>query len=234
MNKRAFILLVCFAVTSLGYAQLQTTVNANNNNLGALATYGPDGANIGATSLVLNPTIPIEGSVYLFDTWRNNGVFLTNKDKQLLIRNLNFNIDLGTFESQIAKDTIFTFTFDNIKRVFVNSREFKAIFKPSTGLYTVYEVIYEGEDFAILKKYRITIKKGAENNPMVNRKTKFITMDEYFLEQGEQLSKFRLKKKTVLKLSGDRASEMQAYAKENKLSFKNELDVNRMLTYFLD
>ena len=78
-------------------AQLQTTVNANNNNLGALATYGPDGANIGNTSLVINPPENIEGSLYLFDDWDNKGVFVTTVDRKLLIRNINFNIDFCRF-----------------------------------------------------------------------------------------------------------------------------------------
>ena len=233
MKKQVIILLICCLVGSVGFAQLQTTVNANNNNLGALATYGPDGANIGSTSLIINPPKPIQGSLHLFDTWKNNGIFVTKEDKQLLIRNINFNVDLGTFESQISKDSVFTFSFDNIKNVYVNSREFKAIFKPATGLYSVYEVIYGGSDFSILKQYRIEVKEGSDN-PMVNRQSKYITSSEYFIEQNDRISKFKLKKRNILALVGNKASEMETFARKNNLSFKKELDVNRILSYFLD
>lgn len=233
MKKKTFlVLLSCFLCQS-GFAQLQTTVNANNNNLGALATYGPDGANIGASSTVINPPEQIDGSLHLFESWNNKGVFKTKEGKQLLIRNINFNVDLNTFESEISKDTVFTFSFDNIERVFVNSREFKAVFKPATGLYKVYEVIFSNTDFSILKEYYIEIKKGS-SNPMINRRSKYVTQSEYYLEEGKRLSKFKLKKKNILKLVGDKAGEMLAFAKENRLSFKNELDVNRMLNYFTD
>ena len=97
----------------------------------------------------------------------------------------------------------------------------------------MYEVIYGGTDFAILKRYRIDVKEGSDN-PMVNRQSKYITMSEYFVQKGERLTSFKLKKRFVLNLVGNKASEMEAYARKNNLSFKKELDVNRILSYFLD
>lgn len=213
-------------------AQLQTTVNANNNNLGALATYGPDGANIGSTSLVINPPENIEGSLYLFEDWNNNGVFVTTVDRKLLIRNINFNIDYGVFESQISNDTVFTFGFDNVSRVFVNSREFKARFIPAKGLYDVYEVIFENDNFALLKKYYIEIREGSDN-PMVNRKNRYVTRSNYYIEQNDALKLFKFKKKNLLNLAGDKADEIEAYAKKYRLSFKKEIDVSRMFSFHL-
>ena len=54
--KKLMIVLVSFIFTGYGYAQ---AVNPNNNTLGALATYGPDGANIGGSTIVRNPPRPI-------------------------------------------------------------------------------------------------------------------------------------------------------------------------------
>ena len=230
--KTIFTLSLLLSFVPVTQAQLQTTVNANNNNLGALATYGPDGANIGSTSIVINPPENIEGSLYLFEEWNNKGVFVTTADRKLLIRNINFNIDYGTFESQISKDTVFTFSFDNISRVFVNSREFKARFIPSKGLYDVYEVIFENEDFAILKKWYIEIREGSDN-PMVNRSNKYVQRSNYYIEQNDALRLFKFKKKNLLQLAGDKADEIEAYAKKYRLSFKKEIDVSRMFSYHL-
>lgn len=233
MKKINLILTVCLLFCGFTLqAQLQTTVNANNNNLGALATYGPDGANIGNTSLIINPPENIEGSLYLFEQWENKGVFITDADRKLLIRNINFNIDSGVFESQISKDTVFTFSFDNVERVFVNSREFKARFIPNKGLYDVYEVIFENDDFAILKKWYIEIREGSDN-PMVNRKNKYVQRSNYYVERGDQLDLFRFRKKDLLRLAGDKADEIEAYAKQYRLSFKKEIDVSRMFSYHL-
>lgn len=227
-----FTFVFVFLVAGAAQAQLQTTVNANNNNLNALATYGPDGANIGSTSLVINPPKNIEGSLYLFEQWNNKGVFVTSEDRKLLIRNINFNIDQGVFESEISKDTVFTFSFDNVDRVFVNSREFKARFIPAKGLYDVYEVIFENDDFAILKKWFIDIKEGSDN-PMVNRQSRYVHRSNYYLERNGNVELFKFKKKNLLKLAGNKADEIEAYAKQYKLSFKKEIDVSRMFSYHL-
>lgn len=233
MKKLLLVSSLVFCCVLNTQAQLQTTVNANNNNLNALATYGPDGANIGSTSLVINPPESYEGSVYLFDEWNNKGVFMTTKDRKLLIRNINFNVDLGVFESQITKDTVFTFSFDNVQRVFVNSREFKARFTPSTGIYDVYEVIYENDDFAILKQYYIDVREGSDN-PMVNRKNKLLRKSRYFIERNDTLRAFRFKKKNILELAGDKADKIEAYAKKHRLSLKKEIDVSRMFSLLLN
>ncbi|WP_435579056.1 hypothetical protein [Gilvibacter sp.] len=225
-------LILLLLAVSTGFAQLQTTVNANNNNLGALATYGPDGANIGNTSVVINPPKNIEGSLYLFEQWNNKGVFITSEERKLLIRNINFNIDRGVFESEISKDTVFTFGFENVDRVFVNSREFKARFIPSKGLYDVYEVIFENDEFAILKKWFIDIKEGSDN-PMVNRKSRYVHRSNYYLERNGNVELFKFKKKNLLKLAGNQADEVEAYAKKYNLSFKKEIDVSRMFSFLL-
>ena len=114
----------------------------------------------------------------------------------------------------------------------MNSREVKARFIPSKGLYDVYEVIFENEDFAILKKWYIEIREGSDN-PMVNRSNKYVQRSNYYIEQNDALRLFKFKKKNLLELAGDKADEIEAYAKKYKLSFKKEIDVSRMFSYHL-
>jgi len=224
----AVLVLFSFEAT----AQLrQSTVNANNNNLGALATFGPDGANVGASSMIFNPPRAVSGSYYLFDSFNNNGVFFTNNDRELLIRNINLNIHTGLFESEIDDQTVFTFNFENLNRIIVNGREFISILQPSTGKAFVYEVIYAGEDFSLLKQHYLYVKEGS-TNPMALRPDKYVIKNDYILKKGKKMTNFKLKKSNVLALYGKRSSELEAFAKENKLSFKNDADLNRMLTNF--
>lgn len=230
--KYIAIVVVAILSTSQLTAQIrQTTVNLNNNNLAALATFGPDGANIGAASTYFNPPKEIEGSYHLFDSFNNKGVFFTNTDRQLLIRNINFNIITGLFESEIDDQTVFTFNFDNVDKVTVNGREFISILKPATGKSYVYEQIYEGEDFSILKQHFLRVKKGSDN-PMAARPDKYVLKSSYILKKGKKMTAFKLKKKNILNLYGRRSADLEAFAKQNKLSFKNDADVNRMLNSF--
>ena len=88
--------------------------NTNNNNLAALATFGPDGANIGSSSVVINPAKNVQGSYHLFESWNNRGVFVFDEsDQKYLLRNINFNLDRQVFESKVGRDSVFTFSFDN-------------------------------------------------------------------------------------------------------------------------
>jgi len=228
-----FLLAAVVVLASLeATAQLrQSTVNANNNNLAALATFGPDGANIGASSTIFNPPKAITGSYHLFESFNNSGIFFTNNNKQLFIRNINYNIITGLFESEIDDQTVFTSNFDNVDKVAVNGREFVSILQPATGKTFVYEVIYQGEDFSLLKQHYLRIKTGSDN-PMAARPDKYVQKSDYILKKGKKMTKFKLKKSNVLSLYGNKAKELEAFAKENKLSFKNDADLKRMLSNF--
>lgn len=227
------MLVSILALTSIAAtAQLrQSTVNANNNNLAALATFGPDGANIGASSTIFNPPKQISGSYHLWDNFNNKGIFFTNNDKQLFIRNINYNIVTGLFESEIDDQTVFTFNFDNVDKVSVNGREFVSILQPATGKTFVYEVIHQGEDFSLLKQHYLRVKTGSDN-PMAPRPDKYVRKSDYILKKGKKMTKFKLKKSNILSLYGRRSSELEAFAKENKLSFKDDADLKRMLSNF--
>ena len=215
-----------------GTAQLrQSTVNVNNNNLAALATFGPDGANIGSSSTYFNPPKQISGSYHLFDTFNNKGIFFTEGDRQLFIRNINYNLITGLFESEIDDQTVFTFNFDNIDKLVVNGQEFISVIQPATGKSFVYEVIYEGEDFSLLKQHFLQVKTGSDN-PMAMRPDKYVRKSDYLLKRKKKMTNFKLKKSNILALYGKRAKELESFAKENKLSFKDDADLKRMLNNF--
>jgi len=220
--------------TSLVVAQLRPTVDTNNNNLAALATFGPDGANIGASSLVINPPKRVNGSVHLFKSWNNIGVFsILNNDKKLLIKNINYNVDRDVFESQIGKDSVFTFNFQNIENITINSREFKNLYMPGERANKTFEVIYEGGDFSLLKEYFVVVLEGSDN-PQVNRPSKYVQKSNYYVKRNNSFKLFKLKKKNVLKLVKRKADDLEAYVSENNLSYKKDADVKRMLTNFLN
>lgn len=229
--KKLSLYMLLF-VTAYGFSQT-TGVDPNNNILGALATYGPDGSNVGASSMVFNPPKNIKGSIHLFDTWRNTSVFEVNgSEKKLLLKNINYNIDRDVFESQIGKDSIFTFNFENIKNITINSREFQNIYAPSFSANKTFEVIYQDDSFALLKRYYLTVTEGSDN-PMVNRPSKFVQKSEYFVKKGNSVRPFKMKKKDIMALARKKSKDLDAFAKENGLSYKKDNDVKRMLTAVL-
>jgi len=233
MNRILALLFIAFTIGT-GLAQDRDPVNANNNNLAALATFGPDGANIGSSSVVINPAKNVQGSYHLFKNWNNRGVFVfDDSDKKYLLRNINFNLDRQVFESKVGKDSVFTFSFDNVKSIVVNGREFKNMYVPGQRGNKTFEIVFEGTDFAIVKENYITITEGSDN-PMINRPSKFVKEEDYFVRRGNSMKPIRLKKSTILKLAGSEADQLEDYVKKNRLSYKEDADVRQMLNFALN
>lgn len=230
MRKIAMVVL-CVLATSL-YAQ-KTGVNTNNNVLGAVATYGPDGANVGGASIIFNPSRPIDGTVHVFDTWRNNAIIQTTGGMTLRLRdNINLNAKRNAFESKIGTDSVFTFDFTNIEKMVVNNKTYKNIFSPVEGGYRLVEVVAETGDFAIYKDYKIDIKEGSPNPMLAQKNDKYLMKDSYYVKKGRSFKKFKLKKSNFLKLAGKKADQLEAYADKNNLNFRDEKDLEKIASYY--
>ncbi|MFC4632887.1 hypothetical protein ACFO3O_03155 [Dokdonia ponticola] len=231
--KKLMIVLVSFML-AIGFGHAQA-VDANNNVLNALATYGPDGANIGASSVVRNPPRPIEGTVYLFNSWNNKALILTTaREKPFELNgNINFNAKRNAFESKIDSKTIFTFDFTNIDKFIVNKRVFKNIYSPVDGGYRIFEVIAESKDFEIYKDYSIDIREGNPNPLLARANDKYIMKDSYYVKKGSSFRKLKLKKSDILKAAGSKSSIVEQYAKDNNLDFKDERDVQKIVSYYM-
>lgn len=226
------IVLVSFVLT-MGYGYTQV-VDTNNNALNALAIYGPDGANVGTSSIVYNPPRPIDGTVYLFDGWNNNTLIVTNSQEKSirLNSNINFNAKRNVFESKMDTETIFTFDFTNIEKIVINNRTFKNIYSPVDGGYRVFEVIAETKDFEIYKDYTIDIREGNPNPLLARANDKYIMRDSYYVKKGKSFKKLKLKKSEILKAAGSKSSVVEQYAKDNNLNFKNERDLQMIVSYY--
>ena len=95
----------------------------------------------------------------------------------------------------------------------------------------MYQVVFESPEYSILKEYAIEIRE-ANPNPMINRsKRKIIQKEYYYKLVGQRLERFKFKKKNILALAGDQAEQLEAYAKANKLSFKEDSDVADLLVH---
>jgi len=191
-----------------------------------------NGNNFGHTMTFINPKRIIEGSVHLFKKWENLAIIITNDNQRYSIKNINLNIERNIFESRISGDSIFTFNFNNIDRFIVNNKVFKNFYYNDDN--RVYEMIYESEEFTIMKGHTVQLIEGSAN-PMVNRKfDKNIQKSSYYIMKDDKIKPFKLKKQKILRLvDGDveRAQKIEEYVKENKLSYKKAYDVRKALEF---
>ncbi len=227
--KKIFLLAALSVATLVG-AQTQTAVTPTNN---ALETVAAQGAGFsGGNGVIYNPPRGIEGSVYVFDNWRNSAIIETSEDKRYKVRSVNFNAKTNAVEARINGDSVFTFDYTNIDRIVINNRSFKNEYSPVEGGYRVFEVIAETDDFAIYKDYVLDIKEGNPNPMLVQTNDKYIMRDNYYMKKGRSFKKIKLRKSSVLRLAGNKADELEAFAKENRLSFKKEADLQKLARYY--
>ena len=225
---KTYVFLVAIMITSLSYAQNN---NVENNAAGVFGKVNNSVTSYGSPSSVfINPAKKAQGSVHLFKDWNNLAVIHSIDQQKFSLKNINLNIERNTFESKISEDSIFTFNFNNIDKFIVNNRVFKNYYYDGSN--RIFEVIYDSGQILLLKGYKIQLVKGSPN-PMLNRSTdKNVQKEFYFTMQNNSIKPFRLKKSSILDLmSSSQAKAADKYAKDNRLSFKDDVDINKILTF---
>ena len=221
MRKLLVILSAFFSVSFYG----QTNFNAG-------ISIGGNDVNYGSTFFYNTRNVVI-GSVYLFDEWTNSAEIHTLSNERFLVRNINLNINRNAFEAKLNdSDSIFSFNFNNINKIIINDKTYKNYFYNDDN--KVYEIIYEAENFSIMKGFSIKIvSKGA--NPMLNRANdKYAKFSSYFIKMNNSIKGFKLRKKSIYNLlNNDKSiiSRVDLYIRSKNLSYKNEDDVVQILNY---
>ncbi len=226
-----FLTLIITLSISVMMAQSNANVTKNTGEIFGRAS-NASLSSYGAFATFFNPKKAIDGSVYLFSGWKNYAGIFTNDNQKFSLNNINLNIERNTFESKTSEDSIFTFSFNNIDKFVVNNKIFKNFYYNNDN--RIFEMIYESDEFSILKGYRVILIEGSAN-PMVNRKnSKLVQKSSYYIMKGKSISPFKLSKKKVLGLvedNPDRIKKIEQYAKDNNLSYKKAYDVQRMLAF---
>ena len=197
-----------------------------------------ESTNFGTSFFYNQPSKVILGSAYLFDEWNNDGEIQTLTGERFLVRNINLNISRNAFEAKINdNDSIFSFNFNNIKQIIINGKYYKNYFNNEDN--RVYELVYSGKTFSILKGFTVKLVTGS-GNPMVNRSNdKYVKKESYFIRSSDKktIESFKMNKRSLNKLFENNLkdiSRIQAFIDSGNLSYKDEKDVIRMLEFAFD
>ncbi|MDP6921817.1 MAG: hypothetical protein QGH06_02470 [Lutibacter sp.] len=206
--------------------------NSISNNAAQIFNTGSTAhaSDFGATGFFTNPKRLLEGSVYLFKSWENQAIITTHDGQRFLLRNVNLNVKRNTFESKINKDSIFTFSFNNIDKFTIDNKAYRNYYLEDAA--RICELVYESERLTLLKAHQIVVREGSPN-PMLNRSAdKYLLKTTYFIRQGERISPIKLTKRRVLKLfDKEVASKIAKYASSKGLSYKKPADIKQILSY---
>ena len=238
MRKLKIITVLFLTITTIGYSQ-STQSNVSDNNARALKNlaggqpgyWGSSKSPAGTAVRFINPPRTIDGSIYLFDTWKNYPVVVNSKDKKTFtLNNVNFNLKTNRLVTKISEDSIFVLNMKTIEDVHVKGKVFKKI---DTEIGSrVFEVIFESDKVSLLNFHSVKLVEGSVN-PMLSRKTdKLVHKQEYYALNDKGITQFNLKKKSILNSFASNSAEKSSLSKyflENKLSFKKINDVKEAL-----
>ena len=225
------LLALIFLISNLVLSQTNTQTDFRSALTGESTNFG--------TSFFYNqPSKVILGSAYLFDEWNNDGEIQTLTGERFLVRNINLNISRNAFEAKINdNDSIFSFNFNNIKQIIINGKYYKNYFNNEDN--RVYELVYSGKTFTILKGFTVKLVTGS-GNPMVNRSNdKYVKKESYFIRSTDKktIESFKMNKRSLNKLFENNlkdVSRILAFIGSGNLSYKDEKDVIRMLEFAFD
>ena len=225
------LLTLIFLISNLVLSQTNTQTDFRSALTGESTNFG--------TSFFYNqPSKVILGSAYLFDEWNNDGEIQTLTGERFLVRNINLNISRNAFEAKVNdNDSIFSFNFNNIKQIIINGKYYKNYFYNEDN--RVYELVYSGKTFSILKGFTVKLVTGS-GNPMVNRSNdKYVKKESYFIRSTDKktIESFKMNKKSLIKLFEKNlkdVSRIQVFIDSGNLSYKDEKDVIKMLEFAFD
>ena len=211
----------------------QTNLGTDFNALGSNAS-----SDFGTSFFYNQPNKFIIGSAYLFDEWNNDGEIQTLTGERFLVRNINLNISRNAFEAKINdNDSIFSFTFNNIKQIIINGKSYKNYYYNEDN--RVYELVYSGNNFTLLKGFNVKLVTGS-GNPMVNRSNdKYVKKESYFIRSNSEktIENFKMNKRSLNRLFEKSAVDLNrilGFIDSGNLSYKDEKDVIRMLEFAFD
>ena len=211
----------------------QTNLGTDFNALGSNAS-----SDFGTSFFYNQPNKFIIGSAYLFEEWNNNAEIQTLTGERFLVRNINLNISRNAFEAKINdNDSIFSFTFNNIKQIIINGKSYKNYYYNEDN--RVYELIYSGKNFTLLKGFDVKLVTGS-GNPMVNRSNdKYVRKESYFIrsKSDKTIENFKMNKRSLNRLFEKSAVDLNrilGFIDSGNLSYKDEKDVISMLEFAFD
>ncbi len=170
----------------------------------------------------------IKGSPFYFDDFRSGEVFVNTSSKGKAMLRYNGLSD----EVQFVKNdnTYEVIKKDNLEAI-VDNVVFKVYKYEGKNQYFV--KFNSGQNSLLLKpekEYVDAVK--AKSNYSKDTPAKFTNNYRYFIIKDGELQPVKLKKKEILTVLADKKSEIEDFASSNKLSFKKEKDLTKIIDYY--
>ncbi|QKJ32098.1 hypothetical protein HQ865_20795 [Mucilaginibacter mali] len=176
-----------------------------------------------------NTSADVEGSPYLSKDWADGSVTV---DKGVY-KDLKLKYDLKDDAVIFAgKDNAPMNFSDPVKRFSLNGRVFANGFPVvgPQGKNAYYEVLSDGKT-KLLKHYVKHIQESKTyGSAAVNRE--YVQTETYFVFNDGKMIPAKADRKTLLDIFADKTAQLDAYAKANKINFKKDTDLGKLVDYY--
>ncbi len=214
------LFIVCF-ISSISYAQYDVNLAGNTSPLNNSGLWV-------VSNLASENT---EGSLYLFDNWSKKGQLVMVDDRKFSILGLNYDTKSDAFVVKVANDSIFMFDNSKLKEVKIGSQKFKK-YNAVDGKNTYLEVLAVSNDIEFLKYHGKKLKLG-NVNPLtqVSEPDTYIDFNKIYYKKATEIKEIKLIKKKFCNLFEDKANEIKKFISKNKISLKDERNLQKILNY---
>tara|TARA_B100000767_G_C19671971_1_gene495682 strand:- start:108 stop:812 length:705 start_codon:yes stop_codon:yes gene_type:complete len=231
MKYTSFFIALLFVFSNLSAQNAQVE---SGGSLDELNNKLISGNSFGSSMMFYNPKRYIEGTIHLFEGWNNTAVIHTISDDKFLVKRVNFNLKRNSFEAKMNdSDSIFSFTFNNIKKIVINNKIYKNFYYDDDN--RVYEMLYDTDEYKFMKGFEVKLISGSAN-PMVNRPNdKYVRGEEFFLMLNGSINPIKLKKKSIyrlLNMNKLNTSKLDMFIESNSLSLKKVNDIIKVLEHY--
>ena len=166
--------------------------------------------------------------LHMFPNWHNVGTIFIDGEKYR-ISNINFNVSTNEIDSKMRGDKIFTYQTASIDSVIINKRNFKRLGR------TFYEVLLDKNENMFLKKFDAKQQQSSSNRMggTIVRSQKLLKF-KYLIKSNDGYQDIELNKKSVISFFEGNEDKLSKFVKEQRLSYKKEKDLIRILDYMLN
>ena len=166
--------------------------------------------------------------LHMFKDWKNNGV-LHIDGNVYRISNINFNVSTNQIDSKMRNGKYFVYQTASIDSISINNQNFKRLGR------TFYEVLLDKNDKMFLKKFDALQQQSSSNRTggIIVRSAKLLKF-KYLVKLEEGYKDIELNKKSVINFFEGNEDKLSKFVKEEKLSYKKEKDLVKILNFMLD
>ena len=224
------LLMLCFVINN---------INAQQNTLGTTGKWGTQIFLSDANGKAFeNKYADVAGSAYFFSNYKLSSIemsdgrkYLDIKAKLNLVESEVVFISANGVEGYIGKGLVSVIRFNDTVKQFVNEYTFQSGFPAIDNQSSIhfYQVLCNGK-LILLKSINKTMEE--RNNEMSGERYKeFVTRENWYVFQNGTMKRVKKDQAFFSALFSDKADAFAKYLNDNKVNFKNEDNVIKMVKF---